>query len=85
MCTYDGANIKLYVNGALAGTNTRTGTLTSANTTNVNIGQHAAGSQFWGGQIDDVRIYNYALTQKQVGLVVNDNTAFYLGPSSGQP
>lgn len=38
----------------------------------------------FNGQIDDVRIYNYALTAAQVKDIYN-NGAIFFGPSTGAP
>jgi len=37
------------------------------------------------GQIDDVKIYNYALTGTQVKLLYNQNSGIRFGPSTGAP
>ncbi len=58
--TYDGSNIKFYVNGLLTQTISKTGTIcTSANA--FMIGARPAGSNFIG-RIDEVRILNAAMT-----------------------
>jgi hypothetical protein len=44
-----------------------------------------ADSQFFNGQIDDVRIYNYALTSYQVKTLYNENSAVRFGPLTGSP
>src|SRR5437868_15311705 len=50
--SYDGANIRLYVNGALASTTARTGAITS--TTNpLTIGGDSFWSQYFNGLIDE--------------------------------
>jgi hypothetical protein len=60
--TYDGANIKMYVNGTLCATTAKTGTiLTDAN----NITISNVTSPF-NGKLDDLRIYNYARTPAQI-------------------
>ena len=43
------------------------------------IGANGAGSYPFPGQIDDVRIYNFGLTQEQVKQVMNDNSAVRFG------
>ena len=59
--TYDGANVRLYVNGVQVGISAQTGTI-GTTTTPLWIG----GSQYFSGVIDEVRIYNVALTQAQI-------------------
>ena len=59
--TYDGATLRLYVNGAQVASKAQTGTLaTSANP--LNIGGDTFYNQYFSGRIDDVRVYNTALT-----------------------
>src|SRR5204863_9687356 len=59
--TYDGSNLRLYINGALAAT-TASGT-NQQNTTNpLRIGANAnSASEFFTGRIDDPAVYNTAL------------------------
>jgi hypothetical protein len=39
----------------------------------------------WPGQIDDVRIYNYALSAAQIRKIMQDDAAARFGPDTGQP
>ena len=64
--TYDGANVRLYVNGVQVGISAQTGTI-GTTTTPLWIG----GSQYFSGVIDEVRIYNVALTQAQIQADMN--------------
>ncbi len=65
--TFDGTNIKIYLNGVLAGTTAFTGPI-ATNTANVNFGRDAdsGGRRYYRGRIDDVRIYNRALTDVEI-------------------
>jgi hypothetical protein len=73
-----GTTSYLYVDGALDSSPTQTG-YTAANGT-ARIGHDVAnGTEYFPGQIDDVRIYNYALTAEQVRQVANDGAVRY-GP-----
>lgn len=85
LCTYDGSNIKIYLNGTQIASNFRTGTITSSSSTNVNIAQKSDSSERYAGQIDDVRIYNYALTPVQVKNLFNEGATIRFGPSEGSP
>ena len=61
--SYDGATMRLYVNGAQVSSSPRTGSIgTSANP--LRIGGTSSGSYFPGG-IDEVRVYNVALTPRR--------------------
>ena len=63
--TYDGATLRLYVNGVQVSSMARTGNiLTSTNP--LQIGGDSIYGQYFQGLIDNVRIYNTALTQSQI-------------------
>ena len=66
--TYDGINLKVYLNGVLEGT-TPVGSPNAASGPLV-IGA-ASGGNFFDGQMDDVRIYNGALTAAEIGVLAN--------------
>ncbi len=73
---------KLYVNGIQIGSVTFTpGSVTSLSG-NLQIG---AGYGYFNGQIDDVRIYNYALTAAQVKQLFNQGSAARFAPITGTP
>jgi hypothetical protein len=63
--TYDGTNLRFYVNGTLIITNARTGAI-AGSTGALGIGGDPLWGQYFPGLIDDVRIYNQARTQAQV-------------------
>jgi hypothetical protein len=62
---YDGARIRLYVNGVLVRTGSRVGNIT-ATTGPLSIGGNQAFGQYFAGLIDDLRIYDRALTDAEV-------------------
>jgi protocatechuate 3,4-dioxygenase beta subunit len=64
--TYDGAVAKLYGNGVLVASAPRVWDVASGV---AYLGRHVQGSGFWGGVIDDVRVYNRALTAEEVEAV----------------
>lgn len=63
--TYDGATERFYVNGVLVTSRAQTGAISAANGV-----LHIGGDSVWGehfqGLIDEVRIYNRALTAAQI-------------------
>ena len=63
--SYDGANLRLYLNGTLVTTVARTGAITTS-TNALTIGSDPFWGQYFNGMIDDLRIYNTALTQAQI-------------------
>jgi hypothetical protein len=73
---------KIYINGRdNTATNTTTGTFSSiaslANSVDFRIGSESNDDQWFSGQIDDVRIYNYALTAKQAGVIYNEGAVHF--------
>ena len=89
--SYDSNTLKLYVDGNQA--NSASGSVTLSNNTGraYTIGRAAyeqagqAGKTGFNGQIDDVRIYNYALTATQVKNVYNGGAAVKFAPTTGSP
>ena len=66
--TYDGATAKLYADGALVGSITQTYNLVLSGAF---IGKHLHVSGWWDGAIDDVRIYDRALTQSEIAALAS--------------
>jgi hypothetical protein len=83
--TYDGTDIKLYVDGVLQDTDTFAGTIEySSTTTPLCFGLNPASSSCTGGNypgsMDDVRLYNRAISQAEVtALYRSYDTAIRLG------
>jgi hypothetical protein len=66
--TYDGTNMRLYVNGALVRSVLRSGAiLSSAGALHIG-GNEVWGGEFYAGLIDEVRIYNRALSAEEIGM-----------------
>ncbi len=63
--TYDGATLRLFVNGTQVASTPRTGAI-KASAGPLTFGGDPLYGQYFAGRIDDVRIYNSALTQAQV-------------------
>ncbi len=76
--TYDGVNHKLFVNGAQVAAIARSGSLaTSANS--LSIGANTPWGEYFSGLIDEVRIYNRALSASEISSDMN--TAITSGPT----
>jgi hypothetical protein len=71
--TWDGATMRLYVNGVQAATKARTGTLqgTAGGAGPVHIGSNTYSGENFLGRIDEVRIYNRALTAAEITTDMN--------------
>ena len=63
--TYDSAALRLYVNGTEVGSTPETGSITTS-TGPLRIGGNAVWGEFFTGLIDEVRVYNNALTAAQI-------------------
>ncbi len=70
VATYDGSNMKIYGNGSLIKTCLATGAINSS-TNIVAIGARPSVTQWFNGTIDDVRIYNRALSAAEVSWNYN--------------
>jgi hypothetical protein len=68
--TYDGSALHLYVNGTLVNTRARSGEIATSNGV-LRIGGTAIREQFFSGRIDEVRIYNRALTAAEIQSDMN--------------
>jgi len=67
--TYDGAVFKCYIDGELGEEWEYAGAMPE-NTASVTIGRRSRGGTFFNGMIDDVAIYNRALSEEEIGLVM---------------
>ena len=68
--TYDGAAVRLYVNGSQVRSTAKTGTIATS-TNPLTLGSDPIYGQYFSGQIDDVRVYNTALSAAQVQTDMN--------------
>jgi len=66
---YDGSNSKIYVNGVLKGSTSKTGSLLT-NSDGVTIGKNPVttelGWRYWDGKLDEIMIWNRALNSTEV-------------------
>jgi hypothetical protein len=74
--TYDGATVRLYVNGTAVGSAPVSGSVVTSSLP-LRIGGNAVWGEFFHGLIDEVRIYNRALTAAEIQ---NDMTTPVGGP-----
>lgn len=85
--TYDATNttMRLYVDGKLQHmSNTTSGSLLSDSASDFTIGKRGDNTGYFSGQIDDVQIYNYALSAAQVQQLYNGSSVRF-GPLTGSP
>ena len=63
--TYDGSTLRLYVNGTQVASTAHTGAIATS-TNPLQIGGDSLYGQYFAGMIDDVRVYNVALSAAQI-------------------
>lgn len=80
-----------YLNGKQVGTtefHTPTGTTGDDSSINLTLGNKTALDRTFDGQIDDVRVYNYILSESQIKRIMQDGpvgSAARFGPETGSP
>jgi chitodextrinase len=78
--TFDGSDVRLYVNGTLVGTNDQAGALRTS-TGPLRIGGNSIWGEWFRGRIDEMRIYDHALTPAQIAFDMGTP----VGPDSNPP
>ena len=61
---YDGANVMIYLNGQLKDTHVLTGLITPGQA--VTLGRNSSSNAFFSGALDQIKIYNRALSENEV-------------------
>ena len=79
--TYDGSVLRMYVNGRLVGSRSVSSPIDESNGA-LQIGGNSVWGQYFKGLIDNVRVYNKALSQSQIQT---DMTTPVPPPSSSAP
>jgi len=70
--TYDGTTAKLYADGTVVASGAKNWNLVLANAF---IGRQVNFTEYWNGTVDDVRIYNKALSDSEVAALASSGTA----------
>ena len=63
--TYDGATLRLYINGVQAASVAMSGSIATSNGP-LRIGGNSLWGEFFQGRIDEVRVYGRTLTQTEI-------------------
>jgi VCBS repeat-containing protein len=66
VATYDGSVMRLYLNGVLAGSMAATGPVTGSSAVPVTLGRNPQNFGAYDGNIDEVKIYNRALSAAEI-------------------
>ena len=69
-CTWDGSQLRMYINGTLHRSVSQ-GITPAGNSSPLSIGQYGGNVDRFDGVIDEVRIYNVALSQAQIQIDMN--------------
>lgn len=77
--TYDGSNLRMYRNGTLVATVASTGPF-DATAGPLRLGGNSIWSEWWQGRIDEVRIYNRALSATEITTDSNTQTVPFPTP-----
>jgi formylglycine-generating enzyme len=76
VATYDGSYIRTYVDGVLSSQTAKSGAITTSPIT-MTIGRNSAYScYFFNGKIDDVRLYNRALSTTEIMQINNEQEIY---------
>jgi len=82
--TYDGSAVHLYVDEVHTSTSTSGGSIQNLYNKGVLIGENAgATGRYWKGLLDDVRIYDYAVSATEVEQMYTPGHASSPGPANG--
>ena len=81
-----GSTLRTYQDGKLANTTSNVSAADLTNGTSLTIGDtsHPVDTAY-DGQLDDVMLFNYALSPAQIRVLHNQNAAVRFGPVSGRP
>jgi hypothetical protein len=79
VCTYDGANMKTYLNGSQLGTNTAQTGAIATTTDRFTVGSWGNGGDFFNGTIDEVALYGSALSLARIGAHYAAASAVFVG------
>ncbi len=65
-CTYDGATVRVFVDGVEKAAEARSGPIGSVQSTGTSVAQNSPGGDVFEGAVDTLRIWNIARTRRQL-------------------
>jgi hypothetical protein len=79
--TYDGSQLKIYLNGSLEGITQVAGAM-GVSASDLNIGRDPSNAEgsYWNGLIDEVEIFNRALSPSEIQAIYNAGGAGKVKP-----
>jgi len=75
---YDEKTVAVWLNGILQASSVFTGTINTASGSFIRIGRNGSTDGFTNGQLDDIRIYNRALSESEIRLLFESKRGKYL-------
>jgi len=81
--TYDGETLIAYKDGVLITSNTAPSGTPNSDSRSLKFGRHAANATYFSGTIDDVRVYNYALSLAKIKQIISPLEAWIPRPANG--
>ncbi|MCW5898536.1 MAG: hypothetical protein KIT10_04630 [Flavobacteriales bacterium] len=85
VASYDGAHMRVHVNGALMGSLARSGSIGFHPTAGVSMAALGNGTQPFSGWLDDVRIYDRGLTEMEIIDLLFANVPTHVETASPTP
>jgi hypothetical protein len=82
--TYDGTVLRAYMNGVLRDSVTVALNTVSSGTFKIGNGIYN-NYNYFGGKMDDIRVYNYTMSAAQVRRLYNNDQSVFYGPATGSP
>ena len=76
--TWDGSDIRTYINGALIGTINHSGSTASSSNLPIRLGRRWDNAEYMTGNLGEVRIYNRALTDAEVVADFTASSSIFL-------
>ena len=70
---YDGSAMRLYLNGTQVGSTAKTGALNTSSSVPVSIGRNPDSYGYFSGALDDMRIYQRALSAAEIAALLSAN------------
>lgn len=77
-----GSTCTIYADGIDRTSSHGTHTTVAANNNQLTIGSDASPAQYFTGTIDEVRVYNYALTADEIAIVMNNGASALFSPTT---
>lgn len=79
--TYDSTDVKFYLNGSLVFTSNQPGSLGSSDAEFLNIGNEKCYCRAWVGALDDVALFDEALSEAAIGTIMGGDFSAFPLPS----